>query len=63
MVLKIGSLRIGIGLAIFFVLLAVKLTGVVNWSWWWITAPLWIPLGLTAIGVTGLNLMTDTRKV
>ena len=21
-----------------------KLTGVINWSWWWVTSPLWLPL-------------------
>lgn len=20
-----------------------KLTGVIDWSWWWITSPLWLP--------------------
>lgn len=23
-----------------------KLCGVIDWSWWWVTAPFWIPLGL-----------------
>jgi phosphoglycerol transferase MdoB-like AlkP superfamily enzyme len=21
--------------------IALKLTGVIDWSWWWVTAPLW----------------------
>lgn len=25
----------------FLTLLILKLTGVISWSWWWITAPLW----------------------
>lgn len=28
--------------ALFLVFLILKLTGVIAWSWWWITAPLWI---------------------
>lgn len=38
----------GIGLAgvLFIVFLVLKLTNVINWSWWWVTAPLWIPTGL-----------------
>ena len=28
---------------LFLVFLTLKLTNVINWSWWWITAPLWIP--------------------
>lgn len=33
----------GIGLfsATFLVFLVLKLTGYIDWSWWWITAPLW----------------------
>lgn len=31
---------------IFFVL---KLVGVIHWSWWWITAPLWADLVLAVI--------------
>jgi hypothetical protein len=29
--------------ALFLVFLALKLTGYVTWSWWWIAAPLWAP--------------------
>ena len=28
-------------LAILFI--ALKLTGVIAWSWWWVLAPIWIP--------------------
>lgn len=30
----------------FIVFLVLKLTGLINWSWWWVTAPLWIPVAL-----------------
>ena len=23
--------------------IALKLTGYIDWSWWWVLAPLWIP--------------------
>jgi membrane protein YdbS with pleckstrin-like domain len=38
----------GIGLsgAVFIVFLVLKLTGHINWSWWWITAPLWGSLAI-----------------
>lgn len=26
----------------FLVLLALKLTGQIDWSWWWVAAPIWI---------------------
>ena len=41
----------GIGLCgvLFVVFLVLKLTHVVGWSWWWITAPLWIPVVITLL--------------
>lgn len=46
----------GIGLcgATFLVFLVLKLTGHIAWSWWWVTAPLWMPgcfLGAILLGV------------
>lgn len=40
----------GIGLAggVFLVFLTLKLTNVIDWSWWWITAPLWAPAAFFA---------------
>jgi len=42
----------GIGLSgiLFIVFLVLKLTGNINWSWWWVTSPIWIPV-LVAISV------------
>ena len=28
------------------VFIALKLGGVIGWSWWWVLAPLWIPWAL-----------------
>ena len=28
--------------------LTLRLTGIVAWSWWWVFAPLWIPLAFLA---------------
>lgn len=39
----------GLGGALFLVFLILKLTHVIDWSWWWITAPLWIPVALSII--------------
>jgi hypothetical protein len=35
----------GLGLPgfVFIVFLVMKLTHYIDWSWWWVTAPLWIP--------------------
>lgn len=38
----------GIGIlgTLFIVFLVLKLTGNIDWSWWWVTSPLWIPVAL-----------------
>ena len=38
--------EIGVGLPtiLFVVFLVLKLTGNIDWSWWWVTSPLWIPV-------------------
>jgi hypothetical protein len=28
---------------VFLIFLTLKLCGVIDWSWWWVTSPLWIP--------------------
>lgn len=28
-------------LAVFIVFATLKLTGVIGWSWWWVTLPIW----------------------
>lgn len=40
---------IGLGTILFLIFLVLKLTGVITWSWWWVTAPIWIPLALAAV--------------
>lgn len=38
----------GIGLTgcVFIVFLVLKLTGNISWSWWWVAAPLWMPVAV-----------------
>ena len=40
---KTSSASGGIGLSwvLFLIFLVLKLTHAIDWSWWWITAPLW----------------------
>lgn len=40
---------IGLGTLLFCIFLTLKLAGigpVAHWSWWWVAAPLWIPLAI-----------------
>lgn len=38
----------GIGFTglLFIAFLVLKLTHFIDWSWWWITAPLWAPIAI-----------------
>lgn len=44
-------------LGIVFIIL--KLTGYITWSWWWVLAPFWVPMGfvlavLLIVGIFGV---------
>ena len=34
---------------LFIAFLILKLCNVITWSWWWVTAPLWIPLAFVIV--------------
>jgi hypothetical protein len=39
----------GIPTILFVVFLVLKLTGEIDWSWWWVTSPLWIPIAAVLV--------------
>lgn len=41
---KGNSSSIGLSGILFIIFLTLKLTGNIDWSWWWVTSPLWIPV-------------------
>lgn len=36
---------------------ALKLCGVITWSWWWVASPLWIRLILDVVGYVVISLI------
>ena len=34
------------------VFITLKLCHVINWSWWWVLSPVWIPIGISIVVVT-----------
>jgi hypothetical protein len=40
---------IGLDIILFVVFLILKLTGNIDWSWWWVTSPLWIPFAIVIV--------------
>lgn len=61
-----NSSTTGIGLPglVFVVFLVLKLTSVIDWSWWWVTAPLWgmIPIAILAFICQAIILLIAKRK-
>jgi len=47
-----SSNGLGVGTILFLIFMVLKLTNYIDWSWWWVTAPLWIPIVI--IGIVGL---------
>lgn len=41
----------------FLMFLGLKISGLINWSWWWVFAPVWIPFifGALVFGVLFLS--------
>lgn len=51
---------------LFLVFLVLKLTHVLDWSWWWVTSPLWIPFGIVIVFVTIVSIIviiTHKKKI
>ena len=49
----------------FIAFLVLKLCHVIDWSWWWITAPLWGPAAfviLMVVLVVGIGVFLESRK-
>jgi hypothetical protein len=46
---------ISLPIVLFLIFLVLKLCGIIGWSWWWVTCPLWIGaalgLGIMLIGL------------
>jgi len=60
----VGDITLSLLLVAFVVL---KLCGVIDWSWWWVLSPLWIPLGfvilvLLVLGIAKLALKIMDKK-
>jgi len=52
----------GIPTLLFIVFLILKLTGNIDWSWWWVTSPLWLP-GVLVIIFIIIAMILDKRNI
>ena len=44
-----GSSSIGVSSLLLIAFIVLKLTHVIDWSWWWVLSPMWIPIAFVVI--------------
>lgn len=42
--------------ALLLLFIGLKLGGVIDWSWWWVLSPFWIPLAIVVVLIMALRL-------
>lgn len=47
------SSGVSLSMILFIIFLTLKLTNNIDWSWWWVTCPLWIGFAIYLSVVTG----------
>ena len=59
-----SSSGIGMPAILFLIFLVLKLTGYIDWSWWWVTAPMWagVILFLIVVILVAIAKDSDNRK-
>lgn len=55
-------MKIGFLTALFIVFLVLKLCGIIAWSWWWVTSPLWIGLLLITTAIIVVSAISVCRR-
>lgn len=40
------KIKIGIGPLLGIVFVTLKLTHYIDWSWWWVLSPMWLPISI-----------------
>ena len=55
-------LRFNYPVMIFIMFLILKLTDNIDWSWWWVTSPLWIPVALVLGAAIVIGFITGLKQ-
>ena len=64
---QITPINSGILTILFVVFLILKLTGNIDWSWWWVTSPLWLPVAIlffviSILFIAGVIMLYSRKK-
>ena len=54
---------LGLSTVLFLIFLVLKLCNVIDWSWWWVTSPLWISSGLIVLLFIGVYIYYSIEEV
>jgi hypothetical protein len=61
-----SSTSAGIGFQglLLILFIALKLTDVIDWSWWWVLSPLWVSAGVVVLTIlsVGIYAVITTRE-
>ena len=52
-----SSKGLGLGDVLAVVFIVLKLIGVIDWSWWWVLAPVWIPVIIVVIAYIVISIV------
>lgn len=46
------------------IFITLKLTGYITWSWWWVLAPIWIPISIIIVVfvIVGMLYVAENNK-
>jgi len=55
--MKRGVFQVGFSVLLTLIFITLKLTNVIDWSWWWILFPIWIGVIALAVIIIGFVLM------
>lgn len=60
------SVSLKLDMILFLIFLVLKLTDLIDWSWWWVTSPLWLPLlflvVLAIVTIVGESIRSALRR-
>ena len=59
---NVQSSGINFGGILLLIFLILKLTNNINWSWWWVLSPIWIPIALIIIVIILSALVHSTKS-
>ena len=56
-------MQVGFGGLLALVFITLKLTDYIDWSWWWVLAPIWLPLIIALVAAVFILSMGGNVRV